>query len=110
MGDSMTNTNEALKALDEIEIAIEQLCKLTNRKFKDTLGYQRIETIRAALSQLRELQADYVLVRKADIPEGLGDSLEWIKSVLDGTINQEKTVWPVVQAADILNAANGGLE
>jgi hypothetical protein len=60
----------------------------------------------AALSQLHELQADYVLVRKADIPDDLWRELSLYKQ-------REPTdglgLYPrMAKAAALLHAANGG--
>jgi hypothetical protein len=95
-GDKMTDQKDAIsgaiEALEKVGICID------------------LETVHnaidEALSQLRELQADYVLVRKEDIPDDLWRELSLYKQ-------REPTdglgLYPrMAKAAALLHAANGG--
>jgi hypothetical protein len=98
MSDYKNTIDEAIEALDDAISTYRVLYVTHDTRLNTTLQEQ-------ALSKLRTLQADYVLVKKADIPERLADAVEdlnfhgFLGMSLDNKVIIKK-------AAALLHAAN----
>jgi hypothetical protein len=98
----MTNTNKALKALDEIEVALELFCKMARRQFKGTRGEQHLKTIRAALTANTLPTSGENVSNAPDVVVIPREELDGVKRLLNFIIRRNENMDTTINAEDAL--------